>query len=164
MHFQGNQLEAVDKAGPCLATALELQGDNATAAFGEVFGRKFAIGIAGKGWIFDAFHSRVRCQKFSHKGCILRMFGHAQGQCFKAEIEIEGSLWSLAAAEVAHQLSPGFGNEGRFAKGLCVDKTVIGRVRFAELGKFAGSLPVKVATVDDNASHLYGMAVEVFGC
>ena len=61
----------------------------------------------------------MRGQVTGHGFGIGAVLAHAQGQGFQPEVEVEGSLRGLAAAEIAHELDARLDDVGGLAK-VCV--------------------------------------------
>ena len=90
---------------------------------------------------------------------------HPEGQTLQSQIQDEGTLGRLDAAEVTHELGGTLGDEGTAdAEALGIGNAVIALVRGAQAGEFirVGS-PVKLAAVHNGTADGRGVAVHVFG-
>ena len=90
---------------------------------------------------------------------------HSQVQALQTEIKKEGTLGRLGAAEIAHELRCGFGDEcAGQAEALGIDESMVAFIRSGQTGKFFGVCsPVEVAGVDDAATYRTAVTVHVFG-
>ena len=92
------------------------------------------------------------------------MLRHTQVQRFQTEVQQEGILWRLDAAEVAHQLRRSFRDVSQFAESFCISEPVIRFVRSAEAGEFVGMrVPIEITAVYNCAAYAGGVSVHVFG-
>ena len=163
MHLQGDELERVDETGTGLPPPLEREGNNAAATIGQIFVGQSLVGVAGQTRVIDRLYRWMPGQPGRHTLGIAAVFFHPQGQGLQTLIDVKGPLRALAAAHIPHQLHPCLDNVGSLAKGLCINKAVVGCVRLHKFGKTPTS-PVKITTVNNNATHLQGVAVHIFRC
>ena len=88
----------------------------------------------------------------------------SQVQGLQTQVQVEGVLGALGAAEVPHQMGHGLGDVGRLAKLLGIGKAVVGGVGGGEAGEFVGILvPGEVAAVHQGTAHGDAVAVDVLG-
>ena len=86
-------------------------------------------------------------------------------QALQTQVQNEGALGALHAAQIAHQLGSGLGDVGAGqTEALGVGHTMVALVRGTQAGKLLGiGGPVELAAVHDAAAHGSAVAVHVLG-
>ena len=77
---QGEDLESVDKGVRLLLSALDVEGEDAGPAVGEVLLIQGVVRVTGQRGMVDLFHLRMRGQELNDLLCVLRVAVEAQGQ------------------------------------------------------------------------------------
>ena len=82
----------------------------------------------------------------------------------QSEVQVEGVLRALDAAEVPHQVRTDLGDIGGASEGFGIDESVITFIGFAQAGELVGIVvPREIAAVHDGAAHGRAMTVHILG-
>ena len=88
---------------------------------------------------------------------------HANAEGLDALQQLKGIGRRETGAEVAQAFGPRAHDEGRVAELLVEHDAVIAGIRFGQHRKFAGSVPVEPAAIDDHAADGDAVAADPFG-
>ena len=85
-------------------------------------------------------------------------------QGLQTEVQIEGVLWTLDRAQVAHELGSCLGDICQFTECLGIAQSVVGHVWLGEASELVVlSFPIEVTAVHNHTAYLYAMSVHIFG-
>lgn len=160
---QGEDLQTVDEFVGLRLTAFDLKGKDGTASVGEIALIQSVVGIVGQGRMVDCLHLRMVLQKFHHLFCVLRMALEAQGQGLDALEQQKRSKGGNGSAGIPEQDRPDIGYKGGRAGSLGKGNTVIAGVGSGDSGVIAGSSPVKLTGIYDDAAQGGAVTAQEFG-
>ena len=163
--LDGAQLQVLHEGFRSLPSAVKAEGDDAAGAIGHIFLGDLIILVALQAAVLDPVDFFVALQILCDGLGIGAVLLHTEGQAFQTQIQNEGALGALAAAEVPHQLGGALGDEGPAeTEPLGVSDTVIAVIGSGQTGELVGmGGPVELAAVYDAAAHSAGVAVHVLG-
>ena len=160
---QGEDFQGVDEfEGFCLAS-LNLEGKDGAASVGEIPLIQGVVGMAGQGRMVHLGHLGVLGEEVHHLEGILYVALYAQGQRFQPLQEDEAAHRGKGGADVPQEGGTGPYNVGGEAAGIGKDYPVITGFGLGELRELAGSLPVKLSAVHDDAANSGAVAAYELG-
>ena len=125
---------------------------------------QLVIGMAFQRRMQHPVDRLVGGQEFEHRERVAHVPFHANAERLDALQQLEGVRRRQARAEIAQAFGAGAHDEGGLAELLVEDDAVIAGIGFGQHRKFAGSVPVEPAAIDDHAADRDAMAAEPFGC
>ena len=161
---QGEDLQVVDEAEGRLLSALDLEGEDAGAAVGEVLLVQGVVGVVGQAGVVHLGHLGVLGEVLHHLLGVLRVALQAEGQGLGALKEQEGGEGGDGRALVPQEDGPDVGDKGGGAGGVGEGHAVVAGVGGGDGGIFAAGLPVELAGVHDHAAQGGAVAADELGC
>ena len=138
MRFDGSDGELLHEVLRSLSAGLQTEADHAAAAVRQVLEGAFVFGVGGKSRIAYPTDGRMFLQELCERKSIGTVLCHSQVQALQTEIKKEGALGRLGAAEIAHELRCGFGDEcAGQAEALGIDEAMVAFIRSGQTGKFS---------------------------
>ena len=160
---EGKDFQRVDEPVGLLFSALDLEREDGPASVREIPLVEGMVGMAGKGGMIDLRHLGVAGQVFHDLQGIGDMPFHPQGQSFHALQKDESAYRREGGAGIPEQDSPGPGDVGGRPYGVGKNDPVVAVIGLGELRELAGSLPVELAGVHDDAADGRSVSADELG-
>ena len=160
---QGEDFQIVDELECFLAAALDIKGEDGSAAVGEILLIQGVIRVIGQRGVVDFLDLRMICQELHDFLGVLHMAFNAQAQSLGAlqqqeRVERRDGSAGIAqqdGADISHKCS----GPGRLSKG----NTVVAGVGCRNVRILAAGFPVELATVHDDTAQGGAVAADELG-
>ena len=132
----------VHKPEGLFPAALDLDGEDGSAALGEVFLIQGMVRMVRQTGVVHLFHHGVMGQELHHLFGVLPVAFQPEGQGFRTLEQQEGSEGADTGALIPEKNGPDVGNKGGFGSSLRKADPVVAGVGLGEPGEFAAARPV----------------------
>ena len=149
---EGEDFQRVNELEGFVLAALDLEGEDGTAAVREVLLVRRVVGMVRQGRVIDLGHLRVLGQEVHDFQCVGHVPLDPQGERFQALQEDEAAHRGERGASVPEQDGAGAGDVGGGADGIGKDNPMVAVLRLGELRELAGRLPVEFPGIHDDAA------------
>ena len=161
---QREDLELVDELERCVLAALDVEGEDGSAAVREVLLVQSVIRVLRQRRMINVLDLRMVLEEFNDLFGVLDMALDAQRQRLGALQEQESVERRDGSAGVAEKDRADIGYESSRADSVREGDAVVARVRVSDRSVLAGSLPVELAGIDDNAAEGRAVTADELGC
>ena len=138
MGNDGNHLQTVHETNGVLTGTFQSKGNDTTTAVGKIFLTQRIVFVLGQSGIVYPSHAFIVAKELRHLLGVLAVALHSEVKRLETEVEEEGILGTLDAAEVAHELGCGFGDICHFSETFGIGKSVVTFIGSAETREFVG--------------------------
>eukprot|EP01136_Pigoraptor_vietnamica_P015579 Opistho-1_new@58924 len=153
-------LESFDKGLALLAMALDVEAEHRAGAARQQLLRQYMAGVRLQHRVADARHQRVAGEKSHDFFGVGHVARHAQRQGLYALQDQPGGVRAHAGAEVAQAFAARAQQKGAHRAFLGEHHVVKAVVGLAQLGEFAGLVPVETAAIDHDAANHRAVAAQ----
>ena len=160
---QRKDLQLVNELKCCFLSALDIEGEDGCAAVREVLLVQSVIRVLRQRRMVDVLDLRMVLEEFNDLLGVLDMALNAQRQRLGALEQQECVERRDGSAGVAEKDRADIGYESSRADSVREGDAVVARVRLSDRRVLAGSLPVELAGVDDNAAEGRAVAADELG-
>ena len=160
---QGEDGQVVDELVGLGLAALDVEGEDGSAAVGEVLLIQSVVGVVGQAGVVDLLHLGMVLQELHDLLGVLDVAVQPQGQGLDALEQQEGVEGRDGRAGVTQQNGPDVGHEGGGTGGVHEAHAVVAGVWLGDGGILAAGLPVEGTAVHDDAAQAGAVATDELG-
>ena len=154
-------LQGINKFPGLLLAALDLKGEDAAAAIGEVLLVEGMVRMCRQAGMVHLSHLRMICQELDHLQGILHMTLHAQAQRFHTLQQNKGIEGRNGSTGITQNHGTNTGNEGCRPCHVGKHGTMIRGIGLSQCGIFVGvCLPVKLTSVNDDTTQAAAVSTQ----
>ena len=161
---QGENLQIVDEGKGLLLSALDVEGEDRSAAVREVLLIERVVRVICEGRVVHLLNLRVLLQELDNLQGVLDMALHAERQGLRTLQEQECVERGDCAALIAEQDCTDVGHESRRSRDVRKGCAVVARVRIRDVRELAALLPVVAAAVHNDAAERGAVAADELRC
>ena len=160
---EGENLQMIDEGPGFLLAALDLKGEDGSAALREETFVDFVIRMIREGRMIDFLHQRMILQVFHYLQGVFHMTLQPQAEGFHTLQEQERVEGGDGRTGIAQEDRTDIGDKSGRADGIVEGNAMVARIRRSDIRVLSGSLPVELSAFNDYAAQGGSVSADEFG-